>query len=134
MKLSLTRKLSSSEKMTIGSESSKNLRTSFKRMVYESRKNYSKVKKSSSFRQLLREQKEYISNSSLDNFIEGGRGGQRFQLRGENDLSGAQIVSMGRLCVNIITTGTSDGDNDSLSDTEAATYGSKIEEATVSAF
>ena len=91
MKLSLTRKLSSSEKMTIGSESSKNLRTSFKRMVYESRKNYSKVKKSSSFRQLLREQKEYISNSSLDNFIEGGNTYDDFdvpvdRIPGVNDL------------------------------------------------
>lgn len=72
MKLSLTRKLSSSEKMTIGSESSKSLRKSFKKMVYESRKKYNKTEKSSSLLQLLRDQKKYLNNSSVDTFIEGG--------------------------------------------------------------
>ena len=62
----------------------------------------------------------------LDTFIEGGRGCRRFQLRGGVDvLSGARSILLGWRCVTRTTTGTSDGDDDSLLNAEAATDESK---------
>ena len=62
----------------------------------------------------------------LDNFIGGGRGGRRFQLRGGIImLTGARSISMGWCGVGRTTTGTSDGDDAFLSDAEVATDESK---------
>ena len=72
MSLSLTRKLSASEKMRIGSEDTNSVRRSFTKMVSDSTINFKKAMRSSSFLQLLRDQREQISSSSVDTFLEGG--------------------------------------------------------------
>ena len=72
MSLSLTRKLSASEKMMIGSEDTNSVRRSFTKMVSDSTINFKKAMRSSSFLQLLRDQREQISSSAMDTFLEGG--------------------------------------------------------------
>ena len=97
MYLSLTRSLSSSEKMMIGSEDSNSVRRSFTKMVSDNRITYKRMKKSSSFIKLLREKKEAIRNSAMDTFLEGGNTYKDFDVPVDR-IPGVDVFNHEQLC------------------------------------
>ena len=97
MSLSLTRKLSASEKMRIGSEDNNSVRRSFTKMVSDSTINFKKAMRSSSFIQLLRDQREQISSSAMDTFLEGGNTYKDFDVPVDR-IPGVDVFNHEQLC------------------------------------
>ena len=97
MSLSLTRKLSASEKMRIGSEDTNSVRRSFTKMVSDSTINFKKAMRSSSFLQLLRDQREQISSSAMDTFLEGGNTYKDFDVPVDR-IPGVDVFNHEQLC------------------------------------
>ena len=97
MSLSLTRKLSASEKMRIGSEDNNSVRMSFTKMVSDSTIKFKKAMRSSSFLQLLRDQREQISSSAMDTFLEGGNTYKDFDVPVDR-IPGVDVFNHEQLC------------------------------------